>query len=109
MPTYDSGHPYYYTCTQTTYSSGNPTWTTVARCKGIEDANATANTANTNASNAVTAVGTANTNASDAVRTANEANSIANNALNGLKIYVGTSSTPASEGTKIVNCDDTDF
>ena len=87
MPEYNASYPYYYTCTQTTYSSGNPTWTTPSRCKAIEDANVTANsanttanTANTNASNAVSTANTANTNASNAVTTANTANTTANNA-----------------------------
>jgi hypothetical protein len=53
MPTYDATYKYYYTCTQTTYSDGSHTWTTVARSKAIEDANVTANTANSNASAAV--------------------------------------------------------
>lgn len=123
MPTYNSSYPYYYTCTQTTYSNGNYTWTTVARSQAIEDANKTANTANTNASNAVTtantangkadtAVSTANTaskNATAAVGTANEANTTANTALNGIKAFVGTSSTAAGTAAKVVNCSDDTF
>ena len=123
MPTYNSSYPYYYTCTQTTYSNGNYTWTTVARSQAIEDANKTANTANTNASNAVTtantangkadtAVSTANTaseNATAAVGTANKANSTANTALNGIKAFVGTSSTAAGTAAKVVDCSDGTF
>lgn len=81
MPTYNATYPYYYTCTQTTYSDNSHTWTTVARSKAIEDANTTANTANTNASSAVSTANTANTNASTALSTANTASTNASTAL----------------------------
>jgi len=81
MPTYNTSYPYYYICTQTTYDNGTVKWTTVSRSKALEDANSTANTANTNASNAVSTANTANTNASNAVSTANTANTNASNAV----------------------------
>ena len=66
MPAYNTSYPYYYTCTQTTYTNGNHTWTDVVRSKAIEDANTTANTANANASNAVTTANNAKTSADNA-------------------------------------------
>ena len=45
MPAYNASYPYYFTCTQTTYTDNNHTWTDVARSKAIEDANTTANNA----------------------------------------------------------------
>lgn len=109
MPTYNSSYPYYYTCTQTTYSSGDSAWTTVARSKAIEDANTTANAASSDASSAVIAANNANETASEASTIANNANDTATTAIKGIKVYTGTSSTAASTGLKVVECDDDDF
>jgi len=123
MPAYNASYPYYYTCTQTTYTDNSHNWTDVARSKAIEDANTTANTANTNASSAVSTANTANTNASAAVSTANtantnasaavstanSANTTATSAINGIKAFTGTSSTAAGTAAKVVSCSDTTF
>ena len=95
MPTYDSGNPYYFTCTQTTYSDDTWDCSAVARSKALEDANTTANTASTNASAAVSTANTASTNATSA--------------LNGIKAYMGTCSTAVGTAQKDVTCSDSSF
>ena len=89
VPTYVNGYTYF-TCTQTQYTNGTYSWSTVVADNALTNANKTANTANATAK-------TANTNASNAVTTANTANTTAN----GIKNNIYKSGTTLIDGAKI--------
>lgn len=96
VPTYVNGYTYF-TCTQTQYTNGTYSWSTVVADNALTNANKTATTANATAN-------TANTNASNAVSTANTANSTAttaNNTANAIKNNIYKSGTTLIDGAKI--------
>lgn len=93
VPAYNASYPNYYYCWQYEYVDGTYGWSAVVRDIAMGESQATARTADSNASAAVTTANTASTNASTALTTANTASTNASEA----KTAATMASTTASE------------
>ena len=93
VPSYNASYPNYYYCWQYEYVDGTYGWSAVVRDIAMGESQATARTADSNASAAVSTANTASTNASTALTTANTASTNASEA----KTAATTASTTASE------------